>query len=152
MLADSTSANIKFRWQLRVRSIVMHRLEAAIAELLVLLLVLTVAGNHLLAQDDPPDDPDKSKWTIKKVMKQAHKDGLTEKVALGNASDEEKKQLHEMYEALTKLKPPKGSDESWEDKTTKLVDAAQAAIDGEQDAGKKLTAASNCKSCHNEHK
>jgi hypothetical protein len=92
---------------------------------------------------------DKPKYTIKDVMKTAHKGGLLKKVSEGKASDEEKQKLVDMYEALAASKPPKGEDESWKTKTTALVEAAKAAQKG--DTGK-LKAAADCKACHTGHK
>src|SRR5687768_1693690 len=75
---------------------------------------------------------DKPKYTIKEVMKAAHKGGLLAKVREGKASDEEKKQLVEMYEALAASKPPKGEEAGWKQKTSALVEAAKAAEKGDR--------------------
>lgn len=89
---------------------------------------------------------DKPKHSIKEVMKIAHKGGLMKKVADGNASDEEKKQLVELYESLAANKPPKGDDADWKMRTDALLTAAKAAD------GKALQKAANCKACHEAHK
>jgi cytochrome c553 len=89
---------------------------------------------------------DKPKHTIKEVMKVAHKGGLMKKVADGNASDDEKKQLVELYESLAANKPPKGDDADWKTKTDALLTSAKAAD------GKTLLKAANCKACHEAHK
>ena len=91
----------------------------------------------------------KAKYTIKEVMKVAHAKGkLRDKVTGGMASDEEKKQLVEYYEALAANKPPKGDDASWKEKTAELLAAAKEAAAGNLD---KLKAV-NCGACHKAHK
>ncbi|MDX1944090.1 MAG: hypothetical protein SFU86_01685 [Pirellulaceae bacterium] len=92
------------------------------------------------------------KASIKEVMKVCMKGGLCKKVADGNASDDEKKQLVSLFTAMAAAKPPKGSDDSWKEKTTALVDAAKAAAEGKDGAGAALKAAANCAACHKEHK
>lgn len=98
------------------------------------------------------DDDDAPKYKIKDVMKKAMKGPLLKKVAGGDASDEEKMELHEMLVALSKNSPPKGDAESWNQMTGALVKAAQAAVDGDADAGAALKKAANCKECHSKHK
>ncbi|MEX0867453.1 MAG: hypothetical protein WD030_08840 [Pirellulales bacterium] len=90
--------------------------------------------------------------TVKDVMENAHKSGLLKKVANGQASDDEKAQLLALYKALAANEPPQGDADSWTAKTTVLVTAAQAAVDGQADAGAMLQGAANCKACHEVHK
>ncbi len=95
---------------------------------------------------------------IKDVMKKAHqppekgKPTLLAKVSTGKASDDEKKMLVELYEALGKNKPPKGDEDEWKKRTDALVKAAKAAEEGAKDAGKQLGKASNCLACHKAHR
>ena len=98
------------------------------------------------AEDKASDD------TIKQVMKKCMKGGLCKKVANGEASDDEKKELLKCFEAMAASKPPKGDDASWKEKTGALVSAAKLAVEGDAGAAKALKAAANCKSCHNAHK
>lgn len=98
------------------------------------------------------DDKDKPKHDIKAVMKTAMKGGLCKKVGDGQASDAEKKELLELFEALGKNKPPKGDEKSWKEKTTALVDAAKACAENKDGAADKLKKAANCGACHKEHK
>ena len=63
------------------------------------------------------EEDDAPKFTTKEVMKTAMKGGLCKKVASGDATDEEKKQLHEMLVALSKNKPAKGEADSWKELT-----------------------------------
>ena len=95
---------------------------------------------------------EKAKVTIKDVMKTAHKGGLMAKVAKGEASADEKKQLVELYTALAADKPPKGDEASWKEKTSNLLAAAKEAAEGKEGAGEKLRAAANCMACHSVHK
>lgn len=98
------------------------------------------------------DDDSKPKYTIKEVMKKALKGPLLKKVASGEASDAEKKELHEMMVALSKNEPKKGEAESWKELTTALVKASTAAVEGNGKAGAMLKKAANCKACHTPHK
>lgn len=95
-----------------------------------------------------------AKLTISDVMKQAHKKPkqLLKKVASGDATDVEKKQLVKLYTVLSKSKPPKGDASSWDAKTKLLVKAAEAAVKGQNDAGQQLARAANCMACHRDHK
>ncbi|MGB7345065.1 MAG: hypothetical protein WBD20_12700 [Pirellulaceae bacterium] len=98
------------------------------------------------------DDDDKApKFKTKEIMKKAFKGPLVKKVASGEASDEEKKELHEMLVALAKNKPPRGEQESWEKLTGALVKAGEAAVNGDENAGAMLKKGANCKACHSEH-
>lgn len=98
------------------------------------------------------NEEEEKKYTNKEVMKLAHKDGLLKKVATHKASDKEKKQLVALYKAMAKNKPNHGDEESWKERTRMLVEAAEAAVKGEEDAGDQLLKASDCKACHNLHK
>lgn len=97
-------------------------------------------------------DAAKPKYTIKEVMKKAHKDGLLKKVAGGQGTKEDAKELLELYESLGPNKPSKGDADSWKSKTTALVDAAKEVVDGKEGAAKRLEAAANCAECHKVHK
>ncbi len=104
--------------------------------------VMAVAANLTYTRADDADP----KYTIKEVMKTAHKDKLLQKVVGGDASDAEKKMLCELYEALAANKPPKGDLDSWKEKTSAIVDACKS---GDAAALKKAV---NCAACHKAHK
>ncbi len=89
---------------------------------------------------------DKPKHSIKEVMKVAMKGGLNKKVADGGASDDEKKQLVEMYESMVANTPKKGDAADWKTKTDALLTAAKGTD------GAALLKAANCKACHDSHK
>lgn len=113
------------------------------------LVVAVLAGWNLYLSASSSAEP---KYKIEDVMKTAMKGGLCKKCASGKASDDEKKELVELFTALSENKPPKGEAESWKAKTSTLVAAAKAVASGEKGAGKKLGAAANCKACHDVHK
>jgi cytochrome c553 len=91
---------------------------------------------------------EKAKYTIKEVMKEAHKEELVNKVAEGKASDEEKKRLAELYKALSLNTPKKGEAEAWKTRTVALLEAANKAVKGDEKAEKSLTKLAHCASCH----
>jgi surface antigen len=94
----------------------------------------------------------KPKFTISQVMKKAMKGGLCGKVASGKASDDEKKELVELFTALSMNTPPKGEADDWKAKTGALVSAAKAAVENKDGATAALKKAANCAACHKLHK
>jgi hypothetical protein len=96
---------------------------------------------------------------ISGIMREAHvkggrprKNTLDLKVIGGRATDEEKKQLLKLYEALAKQQPPAGSLEGWKRDTQALIDAASDSIQGKPEAAKRLTTATACASCHDKYR
>ena len=122
----------------------MKKLLALMASSLV--LAAFVCAPSFAADDDKP------KYTIKDAMKKAFKGPLVKKVAGGNASDDEKKELLAIVESMAMQKPKKGDEESWKKLTSALIKGAKAAVDGDADAPKMLKTAANCKACHSKHK
>ena len=116
---------------------------------IMLAMALAATAGMSLAQDKEKEKP---KHTIKDVMKTAHKGGLLDKVQKGTATDEEKKKLAELYVALHENTPPKGSPESWKEKTDPLVKLSKEVIEGKKGAADDLKKAANCAACHKEHK
>ena len=97
-------------------------------------------------------DEEKPK-TIKEVMKLVFKkNALKDKAVMGEASDEEKKALVALLKDMAAGKPPKGSEESWKKHTAALVEAAEGVAENKEGAADSLRKASNCASCHREHK
>lgn len=123
----------------------MRYLVASVAAAVTCALLLLSAGENR-AEDKKP------KYTTKQVMKLAHKDGLLKKVVSGKASDDEKKQLAELYVSLSQNNPPKGEMENWKETTANIVKQAKAAAAGDADAPKLLQKAVDCKGCHSLHK
>ena len=97
------------------------------------------------------DKPAKAKITIKVAMKDI-KAGLHTKVIKGKATDAEKAKLLSYTKALPKLKPPKGSKESWQKLTAALLKATTAAVEGKPGGADALGKAFNYKACHTPHK
>jgi hypothetical protein len=94
---------------------------------------------------------------IKEVMKTCHKapkgvDPICKKAQEGTATPEEIKKLVAGYKTLTTVKPSKGDDASWKEKTSKLYAAAQALEKGGPDAAAKYKAVLDCKGCHTVHR
>lgn len=98
------------------------------------------------------EDSEAPKYTIKQVMKRAHKDGLLKRIAAGQSTKEEAKELLELYQALGQNKPPKGDPSSWHSKTREIIAAAQDVVDDKPGARLQLKKAANCAQCHNMHK
>jgi hypothetical protein len=125
--------------------------ESGMRKLLVAFAVVAfgwVAVNLTTRAEDA-----KPKYAIKDVMRVCMKGGLCKKVAKGEASADEKKQLVEMFEALAANKPPKGDDASWKEKTAALLSAAKDCEAGKDGAGAVLSkAGSACMACHSAHK
>ena len=112
---------------------------------IIVAMLMTISASAIADDSEP-------KHTIKECMKACFKGPLIKKVVGGNASDEEKTQLHEMMVSMTKNSPPKGEAESWKKKTEALVKAAKAVTDGKPKAAQMLKKAANCKACHSQHK
>lgn len=116
-------------------------LSGAMLAMIAGLAVVAASGE---AQEAP-------KHTIKIVMQKAMKGGLCGKVASGKATDEEKKELIELFTALHANKPPKGEEASFKEKAKALLDGAKAAAEDSKKGGA-LKKAANCKACHEAHK
>ena len=97
-------------------------------------------------------DEARPKYTIKEVMKLAHKDGLLKKVTSGQGSKEDAEKLVELYTAMCADKPPKGEESDWKTRTTALVQAAKDAAANKDGAKAELEKAANCAACHKLHK
>jgi surface antigen len=95
---------------------------------------------------------DEPKYTIKDVMSKAMKGGLLAKVAEGKSSDDDRKLLLELLEALASAPVPKGSEDDWKARTGLLVEGAKGVIEKIPGSNDKLRAAAHCASCHNQHR
>jgi hypothetical protein len=95
---------------------------------------------------------DEPKYTIKEVMKEAHKEGLLKKVGSGKASKEEKEKLLALYIALHQNKPAKGDAKDFAKQSQTIVDAAKAVVEGKAGSEGALVKAVNCKNCHSQFK
>ena len=100
---------------------------------------------------------DSSEDKIKLVMKTCHKapkgeEPICKKAVDGRATPDELKKLVAGYKTLTTVKPPRGDEASWKEKTGKLLAAAEAMEKGEAGAAAKYKAVLDCKGCHTVHK
>jgi hypothetical protein len=100
-----------------------------------------------LAEDKKEEKP---KFTIKEVMKEAHKNKLRDKVCEGKADKEEKEKLIALYTALHDNVPPQGEKDAWKKKTQDILDAAKEVVKDDKDkaAITKLKKATECAACH----
>jgi hypothetical protein len=100
----------------------------------------------------------KPKHAIKDVMKGAHVapegggKSLRDRVIAGDASDEEKRQLLDLYISLLENQPPRGEAEACHQKAGAVALAAAKIVVGREGAEQELTKATNCAACHREHK
>jgi lysylphosphatidylglycerol synthetase-like protein (DUF2156 family) len=111
-------------------------------------LSLGIAANVIVTR---ADDSDKPKHTVKEIMKVAHKEGLFKKVIGGQASDDDKKELADLFADLPKNSPKKGTAESWKEKSNTLAKAAKEYAEGKADVAT-LKKANDCKACHTAHR
>ena len=120
----------------------------------LLACLLGVVATQLVATQSlvAADDDAKPKHTIKEVMKIGHKDGLLKKVLGGDASDDEKKQLLDLYVSMVENRPSKGDMESWVKLAGGSVLAAAKVVTGREGSIAELKEATNCKACHSAHK
>jgi hypothetical protein len=97
------------------------------------------------------------KHSVKDFMKSYHKapkgvEPVCKKASEGKASADELAKLVAGYKDMCSAKPPKGDETSWKEKTTKLLEAAQALQKGAPDGAARYKEAVNCKGCHSAHK
>jgi Na+-translocating ferredoxin:NAD+ oxidoreductase RnfG subunit len=95
-----------------------------------------------VADKDKKEEP---KYTIKEVMKEAHKSGLFKKIQKGDADKADREKLAELYKALALSEPAKGDKELWKKTTSAMLKVATDAI-ADAEAGKKLKV--DCGACH----
>ncbi|TVP99965.1 MAG: hypothetical protein EA381_08430 [Planctomycetaceae bacterium] len=104
------------------------------------------------SQTSVAQEPDAAKPTIKDVMKSGHKDGLLKKILDGDATQQEKQELLDLYITMFELKPEKGDIESWQRLAGGAALAAAKVVVGRPDGLETLKVATNCKACHDPHK
>jgi hypothetical protein len=117
-----------------------------------LLMGLTLGLLGLALPSSGEEEKDKPKFTIKEVMKKAHKDGLLNQVASGKADKKDVEELVQLYTALNQNKPPKGEVKDWAMKTEVILKYAKDVAAGKEGAGPKLKEAADCKGCHMAHR
>lgn len=125
-----------------------HRKTILVAAVFSILIAAGAALPRLWAADAKP------KYTIKEVMKAAHKgdDAVSKRVASGKGTKDDFVLLVEYYESLPLCTPTKGDKADWDKKANALLKSAKALKAGEPDAVAQYKQASNCKACHSLYK
>ncbi len=110
---------------------------------------LLLAGFGFAPLDEPssPDDV-----AIKDVMQQVMKGGMLKKVMSGNASDEEKLIVLDMFISLSESEALQGDADEWKDQTGAVMTSYAKFLVGREGADEALKAATNCKACHDKFK
>jgi hypothetical protein len=111
---------------------------------------------EVLTADDMAKATPDWKHTIAQLMVMAHgspsaranNNALDQKVVSGKATDEERKQLVDLYEALSKARPPKGNADDWATETAALAEAARKVVKGDAGSTKRFAEVLDCKGCH----
>jgi len=108
------------------------------------------------------EEEKKKPKSISEVMKVGFKGGkaLMRKVTSTKkpATKEEAAELLSLLTDMSKAKPPKGEQESWDKLNKALVESAKEVSEGiaagkdVEDAKKALKKAGNCAKCHKEHR
>ena len=112
-----------------------------------------LAGGYVaplaLAQDKA-----KPKHDVKTVMKEGQhpKTGVLKKILAGEGTDEDNKQLLDLFISLVENEPPKGDMASWQTLAGRAANSAAKVVVGRDGSLKELEAATNCKACHSQHK
>ena len=112
--------------------------------LAALALAFSVGTNPARAQDNPP------KYTVEEIMKALHKgeDSVGKKVLDGKGTPADFDKLVEYYTSLPLNDPPQGDPAGWKQKTTAVLNAAQALKAGKPGALAQYAKAVSCKDCH----
>ena len=92
------------------------------------------------------------KKTVKEVMKIAHKDGLHKKILEGKGTDEDKRQLLDLYIDLVEGEPKKGDKAAFQMQAGAAMMSAAKLVLGREGAIDELKKTSDCKSCHDQFK
>ena len=111
------------------------------------LVLAIVTGSGVMAFNNPF-----AAKSVKEVMKIAHKDGLLKKVQGGSASDEEKKQLLDLYVDMAGGEPKKGDKAEFVAMSNALVASAAKVLLGKEGAMDDLKKTSDCMACHSKHR
>ncbi len=90
--------------------------------------------------------------TVKEVMKIAHKDGLHKKILGGMGTDDDKKQLLDLYLDLVEGEPKKGDKAEFKVQASAAMASAARVMLGREGAIDELKKTSDCKSCHDKFK
>ena len=102
----------------------------------------------------PVEEAVQEEISISDVMAEFHEGetSIANQAKEGEAEVEDLQRMLENYQAMVDLSPPQGPPDSWKEKTTKLVEATQALIAGEEGAIESYRLAVDCKACHSVHR
>jgi hypothetical protein len=120
--------------------------------LVLVAVAFAAAAFQSIAWAQADGEPPKPKHAIKDVMEQAHKGGLLNKVADGQATPEEKALLLDLYVSLAENDPPRGDAESFKKLANQAVLGAARVVVGREGAEAQIKRAVNCMACHREHR
>jgi len=120
--------------------------------LVLVAAALAAAAVQSIAWAQADGEAPKPKHTIEEVMEQAHKGGLLNKVADGQATPEEKALLLDLYVSLAENDPPRGDAESFQKLANQAVLGAARVVVGREGAEGQIKRAVNCMACHREHR
>lgn len=112
------------------------------------LVAAVVCGGGAMAFNNNTPAPK----SVKEVMKIAHKDGLLKKVQGGTASDEEKKQLLDLYIDMLEGEPKKGDKNEWLMAAGAATVSAAKVVVGREGALDELKKTTDCMACHSKFK
>lgn len=91
--------------------------------------------------------------TVKEVMKIAHaKEGLHSKILAGTGTDEDKKQLLDLYLDMAEGEPKKGDKAEFKVVASAAMASAAKVMLGREGAIEELKKTSDCKACHSKFK
>ncbi len=113
------------------------------------LLAAVICGSGAMAVNNNLVAP---KHTVKEVMKIAHKEGLMKKVQAGGATDEEKKQLLDLYIDMVEGEPKKGDPTEWKMAAGAAMMSAAKVVLGREGALDELKKTTDCMACHSKFK
>lgn len=114
-----------------------------------LVVAAVCAGGVFAVNNSAPKAEPK---TVKEVMKIAHKDGLHKKILGGSATNDEKKQLLDLYIDMAQAEPKKGDKAEWKVVAGAAALSAFKVVLGNEGAIDELKKTSDCKSCHDKFK
>lgn len=100
----------------------------------------------------PEPEGEDGTFTIAQVMQEAHDNKLYRSLFKTPVDSAVAERLTLLYASLPLQTPPEGEDESWQQRSTALVTAAQMVIDGDPKGAAAIRKAVNCNSCHSRHK
>jgi hypothetical protein len=118
------------------------------------LCIAAAAAATVALTSVPRVKADAAKPEIEDIMKADFKgkdSSVLAKVVSGKATADQITKFVADLKALETLKPPKGTEADWKDRTEKLVSAAETLQSGDKTAAPKLKTAANCKACHELH-